>query len=290
MNVETKAMSQSDHDVELTLPGEAESIRPRMVEALERLGYKVLDEEHLTARRGAQGRACSGCSFDALDYPTRVRVSLKQLNNVAVLATFSFEVKHSTIMTRGDRRTLEREAEALAALATQRTAVAACPSCGTQVTDDSRFCRRCGAPLVVDVAELEVFRLTRGTRAALQRLAMSGLLLLLAALISTIFIWATGPKTGRALTVFVSLFGVLGLMTLLQGMWRLHSALNPRAAKPERRAAPRRSLSAPQTTALPPHQTPASITEGTTELLTLPLNEPVAIPLNRQSRDTGPIN
>lgn len=281
------ASSESDHDVQLMLPGEAESLRPRLVEALERLGYKVLDEQRLTARRGAR----SVCSFDALDYPTKLTVSLKQLNDFAVLATFSFEIKHNSIMTGGDRRTLEREAEAIAALAAQREAVAACPACGTQVTDDSRFCRRCGALLTVDVAELEVFRLTRGTRAALQHLAMSGILLVVAMLISFFFFWATGPKAIRALTVFVSLFGALGFLTLIQAMWRLHSTLNPRQAKVEQPAPPRRTIAAaPQTAALPPHLAHASVVEGTTELLTLPLAERSAVPVEQRSRDTGPIN
>jgi hypothetical protein len=59
-------------------------------------------------------------------------------------------------LTKGDRQTLAREAQAIAALATERGAISACPSCGTQVTDESNFCRRCGAPLELDLPELEV--------------------------------------------------------------------------------------------------------------------------------------
>lgn len=290
MNTDKLLTSKREHDVQLTLAGDAESLRPRIVEALERVGYKVLDEHPLTARRGAQGAAASGCSFDVLDYPTKLNVSLKQLNEVAVLATFNFEVKHNSIMTSGDHKTLEREAEAIAALAAQSVAFSSCPACGTQGTDDSRFCRRCGAPLVSDVAELEVFRLTRGTRAALQRFALSGLLLMSAAFLSIFFFWANSPKSIKTLVTLVSIFGALGVIVLMKAMWQLHFTLNPREPQNEQEATPRPRVIPTQTLSLPTHQRPASVTEGTTELLTSSFKEPVAVPLHRQSRDTGPVN
>lgn len=292
MSSDKIGMTQGSHDVQLTMAGEVESVRGQLAEALERVGYKVLDEQPLTARRGAHGWACAGGSFDALDYPTTLTISLKQLNAVAVVATFNFEIKHSTYMTGGDRQTLEREAEAIAALAAQRVAFAACPACGTQAGDDSRFCRRCGAPMVSDVAELEVFRLTRGSRAALQSLAMSVILLLFGALLSLFYIWVRSPKGIKGLTMVVTLFIAFGFLVLMQSIRRLHYTLNPRERDGKQAPTPRPRLAAVSGPLLPPHQRPASVTEGTTELLapTLSLNEPIAVPINRQSRDTGPVN
>src|ERR1041385_939893 len=137
----------SDLDLTLALPGDVNTVRARLVNALQTLGYKVLGEQPLYAKRGRQGAARYDCSLNVLDYPTTLTISLKQTNDVAVLATFSYEIKSFMRMTKGDRQTLAREAEAIAALAMERSALSACRTCGTQVTDESNFCRRCGAPL-----------------------------------------------------------------------------------------------------------------------------------------------
>src|SRR5215208_1534085 len=173
----------SDNDVTLAIPGEIASVRARLIEAVQKLGYKILGEQPIYAKRGKQGAACYDCSINVLDYPTILTVSLKQTNDAAVLATFSYEIKSYMRMTRGDRQTLAREAEAIAALATERSAISACRACGTQVTDESHFCRRCGAPLVLDVPELEVLRLTRNTRGSYHNIVAGTLLLLVTALV-----------------------------------------------------------------------------------------------------------
>src|ERR1051325_2739952 len=156
----------SDLDLTLAIPGEVNTVRARLVNALQTLGYKVMGEQPLYAKRGRQGSANWDCSLNVLDYPTTLTVSLKQTNDVAVLATFNYEIKSYMCMTKGDRQTLAREAQAIAALATERMAISACPACGAQITADSHFCRRCGAPLVLELAELEVLRLTKGSRAS----------------------------------------------------------------------------------------------------------------------------
>ena len=65
--------------------------------------------------RSAAARACArlDCSLNVLDYPTTLNISLKQTNDVSVLATFNYEVKSYMRMTKGDRQTLAREAEAI---------------------------------------------------------------------------------------------------------------------------------------------------------------------------------
>ena len=94
-----------DHDITLAVPGHVESMRPRLVEALQRLGYKVLEEQSLYAKRSAQGLARWDTSLNVLDYPTTLRISLKQTNDVALTATFNYEVKSCMHMTKGDRQT-----------------------------------------------------------------------------------------------------------------------------------------------------------------------------------------
>jgi uncharacterized OB-fold protein len=211
----------SDHDVALTITGDVDSLRPRLIEAIQKLGYKLLGEQPIHAKRTAQCGARSGCSFEVLDYPTQLSIQLKQVNDIAVVATFNYEVKSYMRMTKGDRQTLLREAEAIAALANERFSISACPSCATPVTDDSHFCRRCGAPLVVEVPELEVFRLTRKSRTAYHNLVVGVVTLFLTGLI-LLPLFRVDPKAFKVLVVFVSAFGAFGLFALLQACLLLH--------------------------------------------------------------------
>src|SRR5215510_15186416 len=50
-----------DHDVTRIVAGDAESLRARLAGALEQMGYRVLNENPIQARRGASGLARSGC-------------------------------------------------------------------------------------------------------------------------------------------------------------------------------------------------------------------------------------
>jgi hypothetical protein len=201
----------SDHEITLTISGEAESLRPRLSEAVQTLGYSLLSEQPLYAKRSAKGGAHWGCSWEVLDYPTKLTILLKQINQISVVVTFNYEVKSYKRMTKGDRQTLLREAEAIAALANERLSISACPSCGTPITDDSHFCRRCGTPLVVEVAELEVLRLTRKTRTAYHALMFGVVVLLVTALTMSPLLWADA-KLARALLTIGSFLGTVGLL------------------------------------------------------------------------------
>ena len=276
----------SDHDLTLAIPGDIGSVRARLIEAIPKLGYKILGEQPIYAKRGSQGSACWECSLDVLDYPTILTISLKQTNDVSVLATFSYEVKSYMLMTKGDRQTLGREAEAIAALAMDRLAISSCRLCGTQVTDESHFCRRCGAPLVFDVSELEVLRLTRGTRGSYHHIAGGMIALFLAALGVSIVFFVTGVRTtGALLWVAIPLIAY-ALFLLVQGVWQLHYTLNPKttAKKVTTTALPVFSTSV--TTALPPPPANASITEGTTELLLPTRDRREKEPVPRKDHDT----
>ncbi|HEU4510240.1 MAG TPA: zinc-ribbon domain-containing protein [Pyrinomonadaceae bacterium] len=278
----------SDHDVTLAIPGDIASVRSRLVEALQQVGYKVIGDQPIYAKRGREAAARFDCSLNVLDYPTTLRIGLKQTNDVSVLATFNYEVKSYMRMTKGDHQTLAREAEAVAALATERLAISSCRSCGTQVTDESHFCRRCGAPLVFDVPELEVLRLTRGARGSFHNI-VGGLMAMFVTVLTAGLAYAfTSQKVFGALLWVALAFGSYALFLLLQGVWQLHRTLNSKAVTTVATSTPAR-VSASVTTALPSAPARVSITEGTTELLVTKTEPRVAEPVRRKDLDTGEI-
>jgi hypothetical protein len=67
-----------DHDVTRIVAGDAESLRARLAGALEQMGYRVLNENPIQARRGASGLARSGCSQDILDYRRSLDIDLAE--------------------------------------------------------------------------------------------------------------------------------------------------------------------------------------------------------------------
>jgi len=269
----------SDHDLTLAIPGDIGTVRASLVNAIQTLGYKVLGDQPLYAKRGRQGAAKWDCSLNTLDYPTTLTISLKQTNDNAVLASFSYEVKSHMRMTKGDRQTLAREAEAIVALATERAAVSSCRSCGTQVMDESNFCRRCGAPLVLDVPELEVLRLTRNVRGSYHRLFLGMVTLLFAVLVTSILCIIRGVSIVGPLLWIEIPQASYGLFLLLHGGWQLHRTLNPGTTKNLTSAAHPVFKSSVNTTALPP--APVSVIEGTTHLLS------VKEPVTRKDRNTS---
>jgi hypothetical protein len=255
--------TDSDFITTLTISGDPEQVRTRLAEAVERLGYQIVSENPLHAKRGAQGGARWDCSFEVLDYPTILTIGVKALNDLTSAAVFNYEIKAYKKMSKGDEQTLQREAEAIVALATQKPAT--CPQCYFAVTDDSRFCRRCGTPLVADLPELEVLRLTRETRAGFNAVVLGTLTLLLALALIVLLFWVTGPKLYRALMLIASLIAAFGGYCLGGGLWDLYRTLNPKRKSDEQLLPGGGAPGAPKT--LPPVPTMISITEGTTELL-----------------------
>ncbi len=282
---------EGDHDLFLTIPAKAEALRLNLPQALERLGYKVISEQPLLAKRGALGGAQHACSFEPLDYPTKLMIGLKPLNQNATQATFSYELKSAGWgIFEGDKDTLQREAEAIAALAMLNGAATACVSCGTTTTDDSRFCRRCGAPLTADAPELEIYRLTRGTRAAWRDVTLGAIMVLsLLALMVVIDFLGLGPfkpKLVKAFMIFGTIWGVFGLWALLEGIWKVHNTLNPQKGTDSsftERATPPVLSGAPINT-LPSRPAHFSVTEQTTNLLT---PEPISASVFPDARDTA---
>lgn len=281
----------AEHSTRRVLAGEAEGVRRRLVYALEALGYSVTSESPLQARRR---RLKDMVRADFTEYARKLSVSLRPSSDTAVAATFDFEVKHNGCMMRGDLQTLEREADAIVALAAAPPASALCRACGTENVGDAHFCRLCGAPSAANVpAELEVLRLPAGSRASLQEIT-TGLLLALLTLAVTLpmIIFSVKPKVVNAGWIFLAIGETCGWLMTLYGIMRLHLTLNSRKRRArlagvEQTQTLPQSLTSAQTTALPP----ASVTEGPTELLGgTPAYAREKVHAQRHRGDTSPIN
>lgn len=281
----------AEYSTRRVFAGETEGARRRLVYALEALGYSVTSESPLQARRR---RLKDVVRADFTEHSRKLSVSLRPSSDTAVVATFDFEVKHGGCMTRGDLQTLEREADAIVALAAAPPASTLCRACGTENGGDAHFCRLCGAPSAAGVpAELEVLRLTAGSRASLQEIT-TGLLIALVTLAFALpmIIFSVRPKVVNTGWIVLLIGETFGWLMALYGMLRLYLTLNSqkrraRLAGVELTQSIPRALPNAQTTALPP----ASVTEGTTELLGdahTYAREKVHVP--RHSGDTSPIN
>jgi hypothetical protein len=277
-----------EHTTKRVLAGETEGARRRLVYALEALGYSVTSESPLQARRQ---RLKNIVAADFTDHARKLSVSLRPSSETAVVATFDFEVKHGGCMTRGDLKTLEREADAIVALAAAPPASSLCRACGTENGGDAHFCRLCGAPSAAVVpAELEVLRLTAGSRASLQEITI-GLLIALVTLAVTLpmIIFGVNPKRVNVGWLLLLMGEAFGWWMALYGILRLHLTLNSRkrsARLASAGQAQQHTLPRAETTALPP----ASVTEGTTELLDAHAYAREKVPVPRHRGDTSPIN
>lgn len=275
----------AEHEVIRLVPGDIETVRQGLSEALEHLGYRVLDENPLRARRRANGWGASGCSTDVLEYAITLHIGLKAISHNTTRATFDYIVKNP-MMVEGDRHTLMREAEALIALARARATNAVCSTCGAQVVAGARFCRQCGVPNATpEPAELEVLRLTANSRAAYHSLIGGGLCLLAALAVASILFFLDPDtekfaKRVRVLSILASIIAACGLPFLIGGFWRLHSMLKVEKQDETIPALSRRTGAVPNTAslaaqpnagALPPpvsgQEALHSVTEGTTDLL-----------------------
>lgn len=156
----------TEHYLRRVLSGDLRSVRNRLIAALERLGYDILDDEDtvLRGRREARGWATSYTSADVLDYPMTLTIKLKPHGDHGTRITFDYVVKHPSL-SKGEKEILTREAEAISALAATRATENVCGACGTESTDDSRFCRKCGSKLSTETSELEVLRMSAEIRA-----------------------------------------------------------------------------------------------------------------------------
>jgi ribosomal protein L40E len=286
LNSGNNAMTMiSEHDVTRVMAGQVESVRPRLIMALEQLGYRVTNENPLRARHNATNGAAYYLSANALEYPTRLEISLKAQGQGATQVTFDYQVQHGAF-GKGDRQTLTREAEAIMAVASQRAQALNCGRCGAEVTTDSRFCRKCGAPVKVAApAELEVMRLTAGTRGGYQWSLIGVGLLLLAGIFPLLATVVNKPMKMMVVWAIVSAFGAWALGA---GLRRTHLTLNPKDELKYHKDEVRLPTYSPTTTLTPitnellPQTAYRSITEGTTDLLPT-LDETDPLPARRRN-------
>jgi hypothetical protein len=278
------------------LAGNIESVRARLGVALERLGYDVLEEEPaLHGRRGARGWGNWYSSADVLDYPMTLIIRLKNAGDHSTHATFDYTIKHPWL-SKGEKEVLTREAEAIVALATTRATEKVCTVCGTEATDDSRFCRRCGAPMTSEQAELDVLRMAAETRAGHTSVVTSTILSLASiaiALIAWVVFLKKGTVSAKGLWIVICLMGILTLFNFLVGRFawlRLNAALVSKREEtgtlPSSRA---QTLPDVEPAALPPRHVGHSVTEGTTELLKAQTREQEPLHLKRGG-NTGSVN
>lgn len=288
----SRGMSRTEHALRSVLNDDVERVRRRLTQALDRLGYAVITEEPLYARRGARGRAAYYCSADILEYPIKLTIGLKQLSPSATLATFDYTVEHfGSVSFKGDQQTLRREAEAIIALATSGTTTSVCAACGTGQTDDARFCRVCGAPNAGGApAEIEVLRLTAGARAGQHLIITGAVWAAVSLLLALPIILLSAKPAGWPALVLLSQVAA-GLFLLFAGARRLSRTLNPAPSKnPTLPAGVPQAGSLKESATFPPLPARTSVTEGTTELLAQKVKEREKEPVYRKGRDTSPTN
>src|SRR5688572_25140985 len=290
----TSGLSRTSHVLRSVLSGDIEGVRQRLARAVEKLGYHVISEDPLYARRGARGWAVYYSSFDILDYPRRLKIGLKALGPNATLATFDYAAEHlGSVSFKGDRQTLRLEAEAIIALASQSGTITLCTACGTNQPDDSRFCRICGAPNVGGApAELEVLRLAAGARAG-HHLITASVIWALAPLMGVLFgiIFLRAKWDGLTAGILAAM--VANFIILLCVFNASRKTLKP--ALPQQQALPA-NFSQPDATSGPAVLSASSeswpeqkyVTEGTTELLTPKPKEREKELVYRKGRDTSP--
>lgn len=271
--------SSFDHDVTRQVVGDIESIRAKLLDALEESGYRVLNETPLQARRSTKSSAQSGCSQNILDYQTTLEIGLKPIGPNSTRLTFAYTVKgvYSGYITKGDRNTLTREAEAILATALARTVSTHCSACGADTIGSSRFCRQCGAPLSASIpAEAEVLRLTSKTNAS-QKTIGTGLLffVMAAALLAAVFLVGSDDPVRQAKLVKImgtvsAALGSAGMLMVFWGWMKLRQLIS-QPIEQDALPTPRRNLiegvSVPDTNELPPASIQYPITEATTDLL-----------------------
>jgi hypothetical protein len=287
----SRGISRTEHALRSVLNGDIESVRQRLSHALERIGYQVISEEPLYARRRARGWAAYHCSADILEYPIKLTIGLRQLSSNATLATFDYTIEHFGGQSfKGDQQTIKREAEAIMALATPSPTTTFCMACGTKQVNDSRFCRMCGAPNAKGApAELEVLRLTAGTRAGHHHITMGAIWSAVNLLVILPLILLGYFKGGGLAAVLLLAQAVIGLLLLFLGAYRLHRTLNPDPSQPQMIPVnPPQAVAMRETVDLPLSPAQTYITEGTTELLAPKFKEREKEPVYPKRRDTSP--
>ncbi|MDQ3712107.1 MAG: zinc ribbon domain-containing protein [Acidobacteriota bacterium] len=265
----------TEHYSKRVLVGNVASVRHRLSAVLERLDYDFIDDEgefEIQAKRNARGWAGAYASADVLDYPRTLIIKLKPLGDNSTRASFAYIVKHPSL-NRGEKEVLTREAETIANLATIRATDKICQVCGTESTDDSRFCRKCGAPMTGDETALEVLRMTAEIRSGHTSVVTSAVIAAANALVTLgalLILTGSGAidKKVFSLLLWSLALSVLGVLVIGFGWKRLNNAIKSNN-KEQKVITGKTTPTLPdvETSALPPQPVSFSVTEETTELL-----------------------
>jgi hypothetical protein len=248
-----------EHQFRKVIPGDIETVRKRVADVLEDFGYAVLGDNPI---QGKRRRSRTVLTATVLEYQTEITIALKPISAASTLATFDYGVEY--LFLKGDRKTLEREADAIIAMATTAADATVCPSCRTENSGGVRFCRVCGVPVARrDLpAELEVMRMSAFASAAhLETISALALQLLTLAIAIPMILFGTREviQLGWGL---LALGEILVLVILTQAIRRLKTTLTPAVSdRPELS----RRIDVDERAVLSPLS--QSVTEGTTELI-----------------------
>ena len=262
----------AQHHFRKVIPGNIEIVRQKLSEVLEDFNYIVISDNPLQAKRPEQKNIWVA---HILEYEARLTIALKAISPASTLATFDYEVQY--IFSKGDMLTLEREADAIIALATAPTNKTICPACETENLGAVRFCRVCGTPIARTKlpAELEVMRLMAGASAVQIEITSGLAFVFLTLLVALPLIFFGNAKALMVGWILFAIGELLGALILFYGMRRLHKTINQTApAQQEMQPGLQRLTQVQELAALPQPpeqmtlpQQPLSVTEGTTELI-----------------------
>lgn len=267
----------TEHYLQRVLVGNANDVRRRLRDVLDRLDYDLINEGEfeIEAHRNPRGWAGANASADVLDYQRKLVIKLKPLNENSTGASFIYIIKHPWLQ-HGEKAILTREAETIAELARIRATDKLCAVCGMESVGDSHFCRKCGAPLTGDESAIELLKMSGHVRAGYTSVIFSwGMLAattvsLLAAFIALLSSGISIGPVAATFLILATVWALLGIYCALFGWRRLSKAL-----KSERKK--QGSLPPSSLKILPDiqnnnlaDQAVFSVTDRTTELLNVP--------------------
>lgn len=261
------AAALGEFHLTLTVAGDVEDLKVRLAGAVEKLGYHVVADDPLVAKRGGTGYG--SVTSSVLDYARTVAFRLQPAGTGATRVTFNYT--GYPLNYKGGRSVITHEAKAIAALASSQRDVAACTGCGARSVDDSRFCRKCGVPVLPEPQELMVLQMANAAHAGTRDLAIASAGFALGLATLALILGAKGFEHWVAAVVFATMWMLPSLFLLITGFRHLSKAF---AANPNVGSLSSADLSYTTSaftfkanTARLPEGPPPSVVDGTTDLL-----------------------
>ncbi len=221
--------------IKKVLPGNIEKVNRQLIDAIESLSYNIIEESpNIIARRGAKGWGTWFGSADVLDYARTLTIRLKPISTSSTRATFDYLIKHP-MLNKGEKSVLVQEAKTIAAISKTHSIEKTCSVCETESTDDSKFCRRCGAPLTSEQAELEVLRMMAETRAGKTSVVGASVLMLVSAIfLFVLFVLNNAELIKPKLFTFFLILGGFGILSAIISSFFGWNRMKRALEKPEK--------------------------------------------------------